>query len=159
MTRRQTSTPTADERFWANVRVTRWLECWLWTGYANWQDYGRFRGAGRKKVLAHRFAFELVHGALSAEFCVLHACDTPACVNPAHLRAGTVAQNNADRNAKVRQARGTANGRAVLSEANVASIRRAFASGISVPSLANSFGVNSKAIYQVVNGRTWRHLA
>jgi len=150
--------PNAEERFWCRVSIGSWSSCWRWTGYRNPLGYGRLRGHAGTKILAHRFAFELVHGPVPRGRYVMHRCDNPACVNVAHLRLGTIADNNADRNAKERQARGRDNGRAVLADDEVRAIRSAFASGTSIATIANAHHVHSKTIYQVVNGRTWRHL-
>ena len=93
---------TIQERFWS--KVDRSGECWLWTA-AKVQGYGSFDGRR-----AHRVAWELAYGPIPKGVgyhgtCVLHRCDTPACVNPAHLRLGTQADNMADRDAKGRQRR------------------------------------------------------
>ena len=52
--------------------------------------------------LAHRVSYEMQFGPL-AEMCVLHTCDTPLCVNPSHLTAGTQLDNIADMHAKHRR--------------------------------------------------------
>jgi hypothetical protein len=88
-----------------NARTVRVGDCWCWTGDKVQGGYGRVHVGGRK-YLAHRLSFMLEHGATS--LFVLHSCDTPSCWNPAHLRAGTHAENMAERNAKGRQARGPA---------------------------------------------------
>src|SRR4051812_8416666 len=56
-----------------------------------------FGGRGAGTMLAHRFVYEMVKGKvpLDRPF-VLHTCDTPSCINPDHLYAGTAAQNTAD---------------------------------------------------------------
>jgi hypothetical protein len=144
-------------RFWSHVAIGSDDECWPWLAYRNWDGYGRFR-IGEGNVLAHRHAFELTRSAVPDGLRVLHDCDNPCCCNPAHLHLGTIAENNAERNARGREARGERNGRARLTEADVRAIRARLAHGHSHTSVADAFGVHSKTIYQLAYGLTWRHV-
>lgn len=71
--------------------------CWLFapagTRRGGQLDYGRVRVDGCVR-LAHRLAFERVAGATAMQ--VLHRCDTPPCVRPDHLLAGTARDNTHD---------------------------------------------------------------
>jgi hypothetical protein len=80
--------------------------CWLWTLGTNSRGYGQFCSGGRSR-LAHRAAWEVANGAIPSGMYVCHHCDTPACVNPAHLFLGTASDNARDREAKGRSARNT----------------------------------------------------
>jgi uracil-DNA glycosylase family 4 len=82
---------SVESRFWAKVRKTD--NCWYWLGWRDSWGYGRFDIAG-KKVRAHRFAYELLVGPIPAEWTIDHLCHHPACVNPSHLEAVTVADHN-----------------------------------------------------------------
>lgn len=89
------------DRFWSRVTVAGPDDCWLWTGLLNNQGYGRFTldyGPGSKstRVLAHRFAYEITTAQDARGWVVLHSCDTPRCVNPAHLSLGTQSDNMRD---------------------------------------------------------------
>lgn len=85
---------TAEQRFWKKVEKSG--GCWNWTGTHLNFGYGVFKVGGKWKA-AHRFSYELHFGAIATDLCVLHSCDNPQCVNPAHLRTGTRAANNAER--------------------------------------------------------------
>ncbi len=69
--------------------------CWLWMAACDREGYGRtkWRGASHK---AHRLSFEAFHGDDPTGLSVMHACDVPSCVNPAHLSLGTAKQNLGD---------------------------------------------------------------
>lgn len=94
---------TRTERFWAKVEKRGPAECWLWLASRNAQGYGKFSVAsGRGHMGAHRAVWELVNGAVPDGLWVLHRCDNPPCVNPAHLFLGTCRDNHLDMVAKGR---------------------------------------------------------
>lgn len=74
--------------------------CHIWTGTRNKAGYGMI-SLGGYTVLAHRLAHALATGDVTAEV-VMHICDNPACVNPAHLKSGTYMENMSDMRAKGR---------------------------------------------------------
>ncbi len=72
----------ADVRFWHNVDKS--AECWLWNGTRHKKGYGLF-WAFRKSGYAHRFAYELEHGAIPEGAVLQHTCKTKSCVRQSHL--------------------------------------------------------------------------
>ena len=68
--------------------------CWLWAGRMSGNGYGQ--ASGRRGKPAHRLSYESRHGPIPPGMVIMHRCDTPLCVNPAHLRVGTQADNVRD---------------------------------------------------------------
>lgn len=147
------------ERFWNKVDKSQ--ECWLWKGWLKKNGYGGFYGGrDRHNVYAHRFSWELIHGQIPSGQCVCHRCDTPACVNPAHLFLGTVKDNLADMRAKGRdnrtiRARGEATRSSKLTEVNVMAI---LADRRTQAEIAADFSVSVSLVGAIRRREIWRHV-
>ena len=129
--------------------------CIPWPGRLNRDGYGSIT-IHHRVLLAHRVVWESAFGPLPFGTVLRHDCDNRRCINLGHLRSGTHADNVADKVERDRQAKGEQNGRAVLAEDDVGTIRVAYAEGWPVVELARHFGVTHKTIRSVIDGRTWR---
>jgi hypothetical protein len=144
-----------EERFWEKVLIGD--GCWEWTASRNKRGYGRMGNGQRASVLAHRASWELAHGPISDGLHVLHRCDNPPCVRPGHLFLGTDADNGADKAAKGRAAdkSGAKNGRAILTPAQVASLRSDIASGLTERAAAKRYGIGKSQAHNIASGAHW----
>ncbi|WP_283419204.1 HNH endonuclease signature motif containing protein [Sphingopyxis sp. Geo48] len=75
--------------------------CLIWDGPKDGGGYGFVQHEG-KRWKAHRLAYHLANGGIPDGAVICHKCDTPSCVNPAHLFAGTQRDNARDMAAKGR---------------------------------------------------------
>lgn len=139
------------ERFWNKVDKTD--ACWNWTAALSRKDgYGQFQLHGGPK-LAHRVSWFLTHGSWPNAL-VLHSCDNPRCVNPAHLREGTHRDNMRDRSERGRCARNSGEdcGRAKLTAEQVACIRKEAGTQRAI---AAAYGVSQSLVGQIKRGVVW----
>lgn len=80
------------ERFWSKVDKQKSVasRCWVWTGGSFRDGYGQFHPYGwRRKVQAHRYAYELLVGPIPEGLTLDHLCRNRSCVNPHHLEPVT----------------------------------------------------------------------
>jgi hypothetical protein len=105
-------------------RIKKTKTCWLWLGTINDYGYGIFLLPGEIPVRAHRYAYEFFTGnKIPFGKIIMHTCDNPPCVNPAHLQVGTKAENNADTSIKHRHHYGIHHWNGRLTNADITNIR------------------------------------
>jgi hypothetical protein len=147
---------SVEERFWR--RVDRSRSCWIWKGGVRGDGYGAF-SAGLRQVAAHRFSYELVHGEIPEGMVVMHSCDVPTCVNPAHLRLATPAENAADSARKARRPRGSRQHAAKLTEGQVLGLRDRYAAGgVTQAQLAAEYGISHALVSNIVTRKAWKYI-
>ena len=130
-------------------RVEKTETCWLWTGTKNTYGYGIFLLPSEVQVRAHRYSYERVKGPIPQGLIIMHVCDNPSCVNPAHLRVGTKADNNRDCSDKDRRPRSTRHWNARLTDEQVRGIR---ADSRATAIIAKDYGVSSSHVYYIRKG-------
>jgi hypothetical protein len=127
--------------------------CWPWTRGRSTDGYGRvYPPKGRQAVPAHRVAFELAGGTVEPGEEILHSCDNPPCVNPAHLRRGSHAENMAEMAGRGRSAAGSRNPRTKLSSDQVEEVRQMARSGLLQRDIAARFGVSRPFVSRLIRG-------
>ena len=142
-----------SERFWEKVNKTD--TCWLWTGARLKTGYGSVKGE-EKVERAHRVAYKLVVGPIPAGGMLLHSCDNPLCVNPAHLRLGDKRENTKDALERGQHVTGSRHWKNKLSETDVKVIKAALATGVTGRYLARQFAVDETTISQIKLGKSRR---
>jgi len=135
--------------------------CLLWIGGGIPSGYGVVYESGRH-VRAHRMSYELFVGTIPESLCVLHACDTPSCVNPDHLWLGTKRENNADRDRKGRhiapRIMGQQSHKSKLLTQEAIGILHFLMSGERQKDVAAHYGVDASTVSYIATGHTWQNI-
>jgi hypothetical protein len=136
--------------------------CWTWIGLLDNDGYGRAKITHNGKRLqgrAHRISWLIHNGPIPDGMHVLHACDQTSCVRPGHLFLGTIADNNADRDAKGRQARGERCSLTKYTAELVQKLRQEYVPRkMSCTKLAAKYGLSASNVETIIRRRTWKHL-
>lgn len=147
------------ERFEDKILKTK--TCWFWQGARFNNGYGSFwlNGRGRR---AHRVSWVLYRGRIPENRYVLHRCDNPPCVNPAHLFLGTLSDNSIDRDRKGRGnpligARGEKSCRSKLTEHQVREII-CLGGVLKQKDIATRFSVTPSTVCSILKNKRWRHV-
>lgn len=85
------------DRFWEKVDkhgpIVLSSRCWIWTGgtlASHKVKYGNFYlTGGRRRIMAHRYSYELHVGQIPEGLVIDHLCRQTLCVNPKHLEPVT----------------------------------------------------------------------
>jgi hypothetical protein len=102
----------------------------------------------------------MANGPVPMGMFVCHRCDTPRCVNPAHLFLGTQTDNMRDCSNKGRsnKPRGEEHPRARLTAGQVVEIRKRHSAGDSLKAIARAFGISWHSVSPIVSGQAWSHV-
>lgn len=163
--RRKRNMSTSEFKNWFTHQFTQAGNCKIWTKATNKDGYGEVWFDG-KMTRTHRLMYEFFVGPIPNGVQVLHHCDNPPCGEVTHLWLGTHKDNMVDKSSKGRCPRpvelinadksGEANGRAILTRAQVREIKDHLeAGGVSGATLARDFGVNWRTISRIKLGQIW----
>lgn len=135
-------------------------DCIEWPASRHRQGYGHLTVNG-KYWLAHRWEWTRAHGPIPSGMCVLHKCDNPPCINLEHLFLGTQVDNIMDCKAKGRNKTsrnvGVKQWKAKIDEATAREIK-SLKGAAPLRVLGERFGMSKQAIWDIQNGRNWKHI-
>ena len=138
--------------------IDKSADCWLWTSRKNTWGYGTY-SEDHKTKFAHREMYKRYVGGIPAGFVVLHKCDNPACCNPAHLSVGTHRDNQLDKVAKNRQAKGEVCGTSILTSMQVITMREMYATGkFTYKQIADLYEVCKDTAQKAIRKINWSHI-
>lgn len=89
-------------RFQDNLAWVPGSECVWWTGPINHRGHGQFPVAEKHVVIAHRFAYALVHGVAALPGLLAHRCHNPLCqrIGDGHVVEATATLTRAEKLAR-----------------------------------------------------------
>ena len=149
------------ERFESFVERVPFSGCWIWLAAVDEPPrlpYGKFWiNDLSRSIAAHRAAWLLFVGQIPDGKLVLHRCDVPCCVNPAHLFLGTNLDNTQDMIRKGRKylSRGELSHHAKLTEEQARQVRDMQGTQSVI---AAKFGISQTAVSAIKRGANWKHL-
>ena len=150
-----------SDRFYEKVDNSNIEGCWLWTGAKKKLGYGVIGLGSRIEGIAqaHRVSYELNIGRIPYGLSILHSCDNPSCVNPKHLRAGTLSDNMQDCVSRKRNFIPDNRGElATWSKLKADSVRHIKLKLMSGVAYAKMYGVHRSTIYQIWKGNNWKSI-
>jgi hypothetical protein len=142
-------------------RVVKSGECLLWQGSKNRRGYGTMAVGKRNRESTHRVAWALANNARPpAGLHVMHSCDTPSCINPAHLSIGTNSDNQRDCSIKGRKntPKGSRHKCSKTTEGQMIRAAQLFAAGNTYRTIANQLGIGRWALIKTLQGYRWPHI-
>jgi DNA-binding CsgD family transcriptional regulator len=143
--------PVLKDRITNKIKVNPETGCWIYQGTLDKKGYG-VTSVNGKRYLVHRLSYELYVGSIPDGMFICHKCDTPSCVCPEHLFAGTPADNARDMVNKGRQAKGMKNGKAKVNESMKARMIELKSQGFRNSEIANIFKISHEAVRQHLHG-------
>jgi hypothetical protein len=147
-------TPAAERLEFYSERSGK---CLVYTGHLDRYGYGQITIDGQMRTV-HRLAYELAHGPIPKGLVVRHKCDNRPCIDPDHLEVGTNKDNSEDQVKRGRTTKGSKNGEAKLTEAQVVEILAALDGGALAIHLAKEYGVGNSAIGRIRRREAWKHV-
>jgi hypothetical protein len=163
------------KRFYAKTKLDEATGCLLWVGAKKESGYGIMM-VNREMFRAHRLSYIIHHGPIPEGLCVMHSCNTPACVSEKHLSVGTHLENMRQMYREGRRiaatgdksgarkwpdsyAKGEKSALSKLTESQVIEIRERYAlGGISHKKLGKQYGVCANNVMAIVRGMNWKHV-
>jgi hypothetical protein len=148
-------TDRTERLFWAKVDKRGPDDCWPWKGPLNRGGYGQVMLRDHKPRRAHHLALHFDGRPRPGDLHTLHSCDNRKCVNPAHLRWGTVAENAQEKVARGRahDTSGERNAHHKLTEDQVRAIRE---SSKTQRALAAEYQVTHTVIGRIKRRQKWK---
>jgi hypothetical protein len=149
------------EEFERKVERITETGCWVWMGRVTQSKrgappYAVFRKNG-KDIRIHRMLAKV-----SGDLFACHPCGVSVCINPAHIYAGSAADNNRDTREMGRARGGNPNGRPPVGEHHWnAKLTRALAEQIrlaegSLREIASRFGVTKCTVHKIKHRKIWK---
>jgi hypothetical protein len=149
--------PSDIERFQRRVNpIPTECGCLLWTGGTG-RGYGLMRWKHDRMTVATRVAWEIAYGTPPRGH-LLHACDTPLCVNVAHLSEGDDHRNLVERYDRIPGVSiGELRSDSKLTFAAVDEARTLYATErYSIDQLAERYSITYTTMRAALTGEAWR---
>lgn len=132
--------------------------CIIFQGAKDGAGYGKyFTKDGKQATVTRAVLAEKLGCELPTYMDACHTCDTPSCINPEHLWAGTRSQNLLDASKKGRtQGKSHPLSNAKLDWEKVREIRQKLAAGERMKDVAEAYSVGRKTIHDIKYHVTWK---
>lgn len=129
------------------LKVNKTDTCWIWTAALGGGGYGQCT-INKITHKAHRLSYRYFNGEIPANMVVMHKCDNRVCVNPLHLKLGTVQDNIKDMFNKGRQGGNSVKSLTKVEIDEVNELRR---QGFTYIKIAELLRTSETTVYRAVN--------